>query len=151
LDEPPVIVSLKPHPARKGGPLNHLGLRVRTAEELAAVERRLAAAGYRPSRQNDVRCCYAHQSKFWVADPDDTLWEVYVLHEDFDRWGEGNKVALMMPSLRALGFFGSIRRALSKPWQLLGRSQKCGSAPDLPAGGDRATPAAGGPRPDATA
>jgi catechol 2,3-dioxygenase-like lactoylglutathione lyase family enzyme len=119
LDEPPVIISLKPQRAVKGGPLNHLGLRVRTSEELLAIQRRLEAAGYRTGRQDDVRCCYAHQTKFWVADPDDTLWEVYVLHDDFERWGQGNKVALMLPSLRALGFFGSIRRALSKPWSVL--------------------------------
>jgi hypothetical protein len=34
LNEPPLVLSLKPHAARKGGPLNHLGLRVRTPEEL---------------------------------------------------------------------------------------------------------------------
>jgi catechol 2,3-dioxygenase-like lactoylglutathione lyase family enzyme len=120
IEEPPLVMSLKPHAAHKGGPLNHLGLRVRTTEELIAVQRRLEAAGYRPSRQDDVRCCYAHQTKFWVADPDDTLWEVYVLHADHDRWGEGNKLALMLPSLKALGFFGSIRRALSKPFAVFG-------------------------------
>jgi hypothetical protein len=35
---------------------------------------------------------------------------VYVLHADHDRWGEGNKAALMMPSLKALGVGGSLRR-----------------------------------------
>jgi catechol 2,3-dioxygenase-like lactoylglutathione lyase family enzyme len=132
LDEPPLVMSLKPHRATKGGPLNHLGLRVRTAGELAAVQHRLEAAGYRTSRQDGVRCCYAHQTKFWVADPDETLWEVYVLHDDFPHWGEGNKLALMMPPLRALGFFGSIRRALSKP---LGRFGRRPAAAAAPAGG----------------
>lgn len=119
LDEPPLVLSLKPQRAVKGGPLNHLGLRVKTSEELVAIQRRLEAAGYRTSRQDDVRCCYAHQTKFWVADPDDVLWEVYVLHGDHERWGEGGKLALMMPSLKALGFFGSLRRALSKPLRVL--------------------------------
>ena len=114
LSEPPLILSLKPHRAAKGGPLNHLGMRVRTVEDLAAVQRRLEQAGYRPVRQDDVRCCYAHQTKFWVADPDDVLWEVYVLFDDHPTWGEGSKVALMMPPLRALGLFGSLRRGLSK-------------------------------------
>jgi hypothetical protein len=50
-----------------------------------------------------------------VADPDETLCEVYVLHADHDTWGEGSKLALAIPSLRALGVFGSIRRFLSKP------------------------------------
>jgi hypothetical protein len=142
LDEPPVVMSLKPQRAVKGGPLNHLGLRVKTSEELVAIQRRLEAAGYRTSRQDDVRCCYAHQTKFWVADPDDVLWEVYVLHGDFERWGQGKKLALMMPSLKALGFFGSIRLALSKPLRALfcrgcGKTNTAldqgGASPDVPA------------------
>lgn len=146
LDDPPVVMSLKPQRAVKGGPLNHLGLRVKTSEELVAIQRRLEAAGYRTSRQDDVRCCYAHQTKFWVADPDDVLWEVYVLHGDFERWGEGGKLALLMPSLKALGLFGSIRRALSKPLRVLfcgscgkksdvvdNRSTTGGASPDVPA------------------
>jgi catechol 2,3-dioxygenase-like lactoylglutathione lyase family enzyme len=114
IDEPPLILSLKPQAAAKGGQLNHLGLRVVTVEALITLEKRLLDAGSRPVRQDDVRCCYAHQTKFWVADPDDTLWEVYVLHADHPTWGEGSKLALMMPPLRALGFFGSIRRGISK-------------------------------------
>jgi len=115
LEEPPVILSLKPHRASRGGPLNHFGLRLRTIEDVAAAQRRLEAAGFRVSRQDDVRCCYAHQTKFWVADPDETLCEVYVLHADHGTWGEGGKLALAIPSLRALGVFGSIRRFLSEP------------------------------------
>jgi catechol 2,3-dioxygenase-like lactoylglutathione lyase family enzyme len=121
IDVPPLILSLKPQPAKKGGPLNHLGLRVKTTEELLAIQARLESVGAKVARQDDVRCCYAHQTKFWVADPDETLWEIYVLHADFSKWGEGSKFGLMMPPLRALGFFGSIRRALSKPFQLFGR------------------------------
>jgi catechol 2,3-dioxygenase-like lactoylglutathione lyase family enzyme len=146
LDEPPVVMSLKPQRAVKGGPLNHLGLRVKTSEELVAIQRRLEAAGYRTGRQDDVRCCYAHQTKFWVADPDDTLWEVYVLHGDFERWGQGNKLALMMPSLRALGFLGSLRRALSKPLRVL----FCGGCGKKSAAVDNAN-STGGASPDVPA
>jgi catechol 2,3-dioxygenase-like lactoylglutathione lyase family enzyme len=114
VDEPPLILSLKPQRCGVGGPLNHLGIRLRTVEELKAVQARLEAAGFAPKRQDDVRCCYAHQTKFWVTDPDETLWEVYVLFDDHPTWGEGSKLALMMPPLRAMGFFGSIRRWLSR-------------------------------------
>jgi catechol 2,3-dioxygenase-like lactoylglutathione lyase family enzyme len=139
IDEPPVILSLKPHPARVGGPLNHLGLRVRTPEELAAVQQRLQEAGFRVSRQDDVRCCYAHQTKFWITDPDETLWEVYLLHDDFPRWGQGNKLALMLPSLRALGFFGSLRRLLSKPFGRAGRKPCAAGAPPTEAPAEATT------------
>jgi catechol 2,3-dioxygenase-like lactoylglutathione lyase family enzyme len=130
LNEPPLILSLKPHRAARGGPLNHLGLRLKTVEELAEVQRRLEQAGYKPVRQDNVRCCYAHQTKFWVSDPDEVLWEVYVLFDDHPIWGEGNKVALMMPPLRALGLFGSLRRGLSK---LFGRGKTACPA-EYPAG-----------------
>lgn len=144
LEEPPVILSLKPHRASRGGPLNHFGLRLKTVEDVAAAQRRLEAAGFSVSRQDDVRCCYAHQTKFWVADPDETLCEVYVLHADHPTWGEGNKLALMMPPLRALGFVGSIRRFLSKPWRRIAASKATGpvSGP-LPPPEERVTAAAG--------
>src|SRR5262245_47779215 len=114
IDEPPLILSLKPQRAGKGGPLNHLGLRLRSVEELQVVQRRLEQAGFTPRRQDDVRCCYAHQTKFWVTDPAEPLWEVYGLFDDHPTWGEGNKLALMMPPLKALGLFGSVRRWLSR-------------------------------------
>jgi catechol 2,3-dioxygenase-like lactoylglutathione lyase family enzyme len=133
IASPPLILSLKPQAAHRGGPLNHLGLRVTTVLELAEVQRRLEEAGFRGARQDDVRCCYAHQTKMWIADPDETLWELYVLHGDHDTFGEGNKIALALPSLRAFGFFGSIRRWWSKPGKLFGR-RAC-AAPSQPTEG----------------
>jgi len=140
LDEPPVILSLKPHRASRGGPLNHFGLRLKTIEDVAATQRRLEAAGFSVSRQDDVRCCYAHQTKFWVTDPDETLCEVYVLHGDHPTWGQGSKLALMMPPLRALGLVGSIRRFLSKPWRRSAASQPAASISEpMPPPDERAT------------
>jgi catechol 2,3-dioxygenase-like lactoylglutathione lyase family enzyme len=132
LDEPPVVLSLKPQPARVGGPLNHLGLRVPSQEQFLAVQKRLEGAGYKVSRQDDVQCCYAHQTKFWIADPDETLWEVYVLHADFPAWGQGSKVKLALPSLRALGFLGCVRRALSKPFWRRGKHGCAAKTPARP-------------------
>jgi catechol 2,3-dioxygenase-like lactoylglutathione lyase family enzyme len=141
LADPPLILSLKPQRACKGGPLNHLGLRLKTVEEVVEVQRRLEAIGCRVSRQDDVRCCYAHQTKFWVADPDETLCEVYVLHGDHDRWHEGNAVSLMMPPLKALGLFGSIRRLLSKPFRRPAPSAGPAAAPLPPVEERDASPA----------
>src|SRR5258708_1719543 len=85
IDNPPLILSLKPQAAHRGGPLNHLGLRFTTTAELAEAQQRLEEAGFRGARQDNVRCCYAHQDKLWIADPDGTLWEVYVLHGDSEK------------------------------------------------------------------
>jgi catechol 2,3-dioxygenase-like lactoylglutathione lyase family enzyme len=87
LDRPPLVLALYPSPQAPGGPLNHVGLRLPTAEALVDVQRRLEEAGIATQRQEGVECCYARQTKFWVTDPDRTLWEIYTLHEDIDHSG----------------------------------------------------------------
>src|SRR5262249_44173070 len=74
LDTPPFVLSLKPKRACSGGPLNHLGLRLVTVDQLRAVRERLRAISTRVGEQDDVQCCYARQTKLWVTDPDGTLW-----------------------------------------------------------------------------
>lgn len=111
LDVPPLILSLKPKRACAGGPLNHLGLRLLSTGELNAVYDRLVKVGARIGRQDDVKCCYALQTKLWITDPDGTLWEVYVLHDDVHDWGEKhNKIKLWKAPLQAFGVRGMIRR-----------------------------------------
>src|SRR5262249_8868738 len=88
------------------------GLRLVSVDQLNAVHERLRTAGARIGRQSDVECCYARQSKLWVTDPDGTLWEVYVLHDDVPDWGEKHrKVKLLAAPFKALGFYGLICRA----------------------------------------
>lgn len=112
LDEPPLVLSLKPKRACAGGPLNHLGLRLVKTEQLIAVRERLLKVGARFGEQDDVKCCYARQTKLWITDPDETLWEVYVLHEDVPDWGEKHrKVKLLAAPFKAFGIRGLIRRA----------------------------------------
>ena len=90
LADPPLVLSLAPGRAASGGNLNHAGLRVRNAEELVEIQRRLEAAGMPTQREEGVECCYARQTKFWIADPDGALWEIYVFHEDIDVHGKSS-------------------------------------------------------------
>jgi catechol 2,3-dioxygenase-like lactoylglutathione lyase family enzyme len=87
LDRPALVLALYPSPQGPGGPLNHVGLRLPDAAALVEVQRRLEEAGIATQRQEGVECCYARQTKFWVSDPDRTLWEIYTLHEDIDHSG----------------------------------------------------------------
>jgi catechol 2,3-dioxygenase-like lactoylglutathione lyase family enzyme len=87
LAEPPLVLSLIPGRPGSGGNLNHVGLRVRSAEELVEIQRRLEAAGLHTEREDGVECCYARQTKFWVTDPDRALWEIYIFHDDIDDHG----------------------------------------------------------------
>lgn len=84
LDDPPLVLSLIPGRPAGGGLLNHFGLRVANAGTLVAMQHRLEAAGVRTQREEGVACCHALQTKFWVADPDNAFWEIYVLHEDLE-------------------------------------------------------------------
>jgi len=111
IDIPPLILSLKPKRACAGGPLNHLGLRFTSLEALENTHERLKKVGARIGKQEDVKCCYALQTKLWITDPDETLWEVYVLHDDVPDWGEKHKkVKLFKAPLQAFGIRGVIRR-----------------------------------------
>ena len=78
-DEPPLVVSLEPNGRSGGGTLNHVGFRMTDARQLVAAQERLERAGIRSQREEGVECCYAKQTKFWVHDPDNTLWEFYTL------------------------------------------------------------------------
>jgi catechol 2,3-dioxygenase-like lactoylglutathione lyase family enzyme len=98
LEDPPLVLSLEPVGRAPGGALNHAGFRLPDAPALVAVQRRLEAAGIRTQRQEGVECCYARQTKFWVADPDQTLWEIYVLEEDIDHRGAGQTREEMLPA-----------------------------------------------------
>jgi catechol 2,3-dioxygenase-like lactoylglutathione lyase family enzyme len=90
LDDPPLVLSLIPCHAGTGGNLNHVGLRVLSSEELVEIQRRVEEAGFPTTREEEVECCYARQTKFWISDPDRVLWEVYVFHEDINEHGAGS-------------------------------------------------------------
>ena len=111
VDVPPLVLSLKPKRACAGGPLNHLGLRMTSLAGLQAIHERMKQVGARIGEQDDVKCCYARQTKLWITDPDETLWEVYYFHEDVPDWGEiHNKPKLWSAPLKAFGIKGVIRR-----------------------------------------
>jgi catechol 2,3-dioxygenase-like lactoylglutathione lyase family enzyme len=97
LNDPPLVMSLEPTPRAVGGPLNHLGFRLPDSATLVAMQERLEKAGIRSQREEGVECCYARQTKFWVTDPDKTLWEMYTLDEDLDHRGQGQSLDEMIP------------------------------------------------------
>ena len=77
IDEPRVnfAISRRGH-ANLG--VNHLGLQVESAEELAGVRERFTAAD-RSSVVDEpgVHCCYAKGDKHWVTDPQGIAWEAF--------------------------------------------------------------------------
>ena len=57
--------------------IDHLGLQVDSAEELAALGRNLDAAGGAVSTEDGTTCCYARSDKAWTVDPQGTRWETF--------------------------------------------------------------------------
>jgi predicted enzyme related to lactoylglutathione lyase len=66
------------------GAFNHAGIQVASTDDVLAARLRLVKAGLAAFDEMDTTCCYAHQDKIWVHDPDGTPWEVFATHEDVD-------------------------------------------------------------------
>lgn len=71
------------------GAFNHAGIQVTSPDDVLAAKLRLKRAGLAAFEELDTTCCYAHQDKIWVQDPDGTPWEVFATHEDTDEAGGG--------------------------------------------------------------
>jgi lactoylglutathione lyase len=62
------------------GTLNHIGVEVDSAGDVASAAARVAADGLAATADNGV-CCYAVQEKVWVEGPDNA-WEIYAVLAD---------------------------------------------------------------------
>lgn len=96
LESPPLVFSLEPGSPREQGSLNHLGFRFDDAQVLVDLQRQLESLGISTQREEGVECCYARQTKFWVHDLDQRLWEFYVLEGDLDHRGAGQTLDQMI-------------------------------------------------------
>jgi catechol 2,3-dioxygenase-like lactoylglutathione lyase family enzyme len=85
LEEPPVNFTLNAAKHGSGGnSLSHLGIQVKSREEVQKQQERLAGRGLKTTLEQDSTCCYALQDKVWVKDPDGNPWETFVFLEDRD-------------------------------------------------------------------
>ena len=75
LDDPRVNFAIS-NTGRPPG-VDHLGLQVDSGDELAALGRRLDAAGGTVVPEEAAVCCYAKSDKAWTEDPQGTRWETF--------------------------------------------------------------------------
>jgi extradiol dioxygenase family protein len=61
--------------------VNHLGIEVESADDIARWKKRLQEQGILEKVEEDVACCFARQDKLWVTDPDGNPWEIFTVHE----------------------------------------------------------------------
>ena len=76
LEDPRVNFAISVGHATRG--IEHLGIQVETAEELADVGARLALADGPVLEEAATTCCYATSSKAWIADPQGVVWETFL-------------------------------------------------------------------------
>lgn len=75
LDDPRVNFAISQRGGQTG--LNHLGLQVDAAAELAALRAQVAGAGIAATDQTGATCCYAQSDKYWTRDPQGIAWETF--------------------------------------------------------------------------
>jgi len=61
--------------------VNHLGIEVGSAGEIAFWKQRLQEEGILEKVEDGIACCFARQDKLWFTDPDGNAWEVFTVHE----------------------------------------------------------------------
>ena len=82
VQNPPLNFTLNEGPVTSRGALSHLGIQVRSTEDVLATRRRWNEVGLLTRDEMQTDCCYATQDKAWVRDPDGNEWEVFVVLKD---------------------------------------------------------------------
>lgn len=93
LEQPALNFSLNEGGEVRGG-LNHLGIQVKSNEDVLAAKERLQKAGLATFDEMNTTCCYARQDKIWVISPDGHRWEVFAVLADAEENSEELTVCL---------------------------------------------------------
>jgi catechol 2,3-dioxygenase-like lactoylglutathione lyase family enzyme len=80
--------------------VNHLGIEVRSADDLAVWKQRLQDNGVLEKVEEDIACCFARQDKLWFTDPDGNAWEVFTVLEQLPVSGPLKGTGCCVPKSR---------------------------------------------------
>jgi len=75
LQDPPVNFAISTRGEKPG--VDHLGIQVESAEELAAMKANATKADMALMDEGETTCCYARSDKYWVTDPQGVAWEQF--------------------------------------------------------------------------
>lgn len=73
--------------------VNHLGMQVDSAEQLAAMRAQLVRADSALIEQSDAACCYAKSDKHWITDPAGIAWESFLTLGSIPMYGADTAAA----------------------------------------------------------
>lgn len=88
LDDPRVNFAISAKGAARTG-IEHLGIQVEDADELAEVYGRLSRADRPVREERAATCCYARSDKQWITDPQGVAWETFLTHGEAPVHGHG--------------------------------------------------------------
>ncbi len=94
LDDPRVNFAIS-HKTGASKGVEHLGIQVEDADELADVYGRLQVAGGPVLEEGTTTCCYAKSEKSWIADPDGVVWEAFLTNGDATVYGDNPDLATL--------------------------------------------------------
>lgn len=86
LEDPKVNFAISER--ARGTGVDHIGIQVDSADELAQLSGRLKAAGADTVDQKGTTCCYAQSDKSWVHDPSGVRWETFYTFGEATSYGE---------------------------------------------------------------
>ncbi len=126
LTDPPVNFAISSRGGQPG--LDHLGVQVDQADDLAALKAQAQAADLALLDDGETTCCYARSDKYWVTDPQGVAWEQFHTLDTIPTFS-AEKLKEKMPSAQACCAFTAPDFAAN--------SEGCGTAepPAASAGG----------------
>jgi catechol 2,3-dioxygenase-like lactoylglutathione lyase family enzyme len=101
LDDPRVNFAISAGHAGRG--IEHLGIQVDDAAELAEVAARLSRADGPILEEAATTCCYATSSKAWIADPQGVVWETFLTTGTATNYGASPALARLQGATAAEG------------------------------------------------
>jgi catechol 2,3-dioxygenase-like lactoylglutathione lyase family enzyme len=96
LDDPRVNFAISQRDRLAG--VDHVGIQVDSAGELAELSSRLKAAGAQTFDEAATTCCYAQSDKSWVSDPAGVRWETFFTFGEATTYGEDQALAALEAS-----------------------------------------------------
>jgi hypothetical protein len=86
LQDPPVNFAISTRGDKPG--VDHLGIQVDSAQELAALKQDATRADMTLMEEGETSCCYARSEKYWMTDPQGIAWEQFHTLENIPVFSE---------------------------------------------------------------
>ncbi len=102
LDDPRINFAISQREGAAKG-IEHVGVQVEDAAELAEVYGRLKAAQAPVLEEGATTCCYARSEKSWIADPDGVVWEAFLTQGESTSYGDAPDLSALASANAAEG------------------------------------------------